>query len=138
MLQILPPLRAEAAAYVALERYFLLQNCCGGIALTHLLVEWLYAGRPVRRWLLALVAGLLVLGLFAASAGPRLKRLHLEKYGTRSTPQQRQLAGEGLRFWRGIVLAANVVVVIGLWVYVTELNTPGASARFVAGGKLRG
>ncbi len=139
MLKILPQLHAEAAAQVALERYFVLQYCCGCIALTHLFLEWLYAGRPLRRWLLGLVAGLLLVGLFSGlSAGPRLKRLHLEKYGVRSTPQQRVQAGEGLQFWRTIVIAANWVIVLGLWVYMTELNTPGTSARFAAGGKFRG
>jgi hypothetical protein len=139
MLQILPSLHAEAASYVALKRYFVLQNWCASIALLHLLCETIYAGRPVRRWLVSLVAGLFVIGLLMGiSAGPRLKRLHLERYGVRSTPQQRQQAASGLQAWRVIVLAGHLVVVIGCWMYVLEMNAAGTGARTVGAGKFRG
>src|SRR5580765_2964401 len=56
---------AGAAAQVVLERYFLLQQICGGIALIHLLSEWIYMGRPLKRLTLCLLSGLLLLGFVA-------------------------------------------------------------------------
>lgn len=139
MLQILPSLHAEGASYVALSRFFALQNWCALIAVLHLSFETVYAGRSVRRWLIYVVVGLFLLGLaLGTSVGPRLKHLHLERYGTRSTPQQRQQAESGLQLWRGVVLVSEILVVIGCWVYVVEMNAAGTSARLIGASKFRG
>ena len=139
MERILPPLHRGAAAQVMVEHYFVLQYWCGAVALGHLLLEWLYAGKSLQRWILYWIVGILVLGL---SCGlliePKLKGLHLEIYGARSTPEQRQRAGTAFRFWQGVVQLSNLVVVSGLWVYLWHISSPGTSGRFVAGSKFRG
>jgi len=87
------------------------------------------------------LAGLGVLSL-ALSTGlwvePKVKRLHLELYGVRSTPQQRVEAGKSVRLWRGMLQLANVLGVLGLWVYTWEVSNPGVTARFLSPAKLRG
>jgi hypothetical protein len=50
------------AAEAVVARYFLLQYWCGAIALAHLLAEYFYCGRPVRRMNLIAGAGNVGLG----------------------------------------------------------------------------
>lgn len=139
MLEILPLSHSTAAGHVILERYFILQYWCAAIALVHLLLEWLYAGKPWRRWTLYLIGAMLGLALFSGlSVEPKLKRLHLEIYGVRSTPAQRELARSSFGLWRGVVHLSNVVVLLGLWIYLWEITSAGSGARFVSAGKLRG
>jgi hypothetical protein len=139
MLKILPPGHSGAAAHVILERFFLAQYLCGGIALCHLALEWLYAGKPLRTWTLYLVGGLLGLALLSGLlVQPKLERLHFEVYGTRSTQVQREQAGRSLGFWQGLLRFSNLVMVAGLWTYLWQVQGAGNSARFVSAGKLRG
>jgi Domain of unknown function (DUF4149) len=139
MLRILPRSHSGAAAQVILERYFLLQYWCGGIALGHFVFEWLYAGKPLQRWIVYWVAGLLALELFGGLiVQPSLARLHLEFYGVRSTPRQREQAGKSFPFWQEILQVSNAVVVLGLGVYLWESTNATTGARFVGAAKLRG
>jgi hypothetical protein len=139
MLTILPLSHSGAAGLVLLDRFFIIQYLCGGIALGHLILEWLYAGRPLQRWTLFLVASMLALSLFSGlSAKPRLSKLHLEIYGRRSTAQQREQAGKSFRAWHGAVRFGNVILVLGIWVHLWETSRPGVTSRFVAAGKFRG
>lgn len=58
------------AAESVVARYFVLQYWCGGIALAHLLAEWLYCGRPLWRLNLGLLVVILSLGLAGRYVGP--------------------------------------------------------------------
>jgi hypothetical protein len=123
MIQLLGRPHAGAAAQVVLERYFMLQHWCGVIALTHLGAEWLYAGRSIRRLRLGLLLTIFALGL----AGdlwllPKLKRLHLDMYGARSTPEQRESARKTFGLWHGVAQGANLLVVAGLLVYFWQVS----------------
>ena len=139
MAKILPASHSGAVAQVVLERYDVLQYLCGAIALSHLLAEWLYAGRALRRWTLCLLAGLLAFSLFNGQMiTPRLQRLHLDTYGIRSTPQQREQGRRSARLWNGALRVSNVFVSFGLWVYIWRLNRIESPARFVSAGKFRG
>jgi hypothetical protein len=143
MLQILPQAYSGAVAQVVLERYFLFQYWCGGIALGHLVLEWLYTGRPLRNWTrhlsLYLVAGLLGLTLFGGMVlQPRLKRLHFELYGPRSTELQRQNAQRSMAVWRGVMGLSNLIMAGGLWVYLWQVKSGTNTARFVSASPLRG
>ena len=139
MLRILPRSHSGAAAQVILGRYFILQYCCGAIALGHFLLDWLYAGKLLHRWIVYWVAGLLALGLFGGRiVQPSLARLHLEFYGVRSTPRQREQASKSLRFWQEMLRVSNAVVVVGLGVYMWESTHAETSTRFVGATKLRG
>jgi len=132
MLRILPPSHSGAAAQVILERYYFLQYWCGGIALAHIVLECLYAGKSLQRWSVYLVTGLLSLGFFAGLVvEPKLAGRHLEYYGVRSTPQQREQAIKSLRILRGVVQVFNFVTIAGLGVYVWEITHAGAGPRSI-------
>jgi len=139
MRPLLPFSHAGAAELIVRERYFALQYWCGGIALGHLFVEWLYTGKSLRRWPTYLVVGLLGLGLLGGGAlRPKLQRLHLERYGARSDPQQSEQAGRALRNWQIVARVINVMTVIGLGVYMWHVASTGAAPRFASAVKFRG
>jgi hypothetical protein len=139
MLKILPRSHAGAASQVVLERYFVLQYWCGSIALVHLLAEWLYTGKAFPRLGLYLTATLLGLALLGGLwVQPRLRRLHLEMYGVRSTPQQREAAGKSIRLWHGIASGLNFVAILGLGAYALQCSRASSAPRFVSANKFRG
>ncbi len=65
---------AGAAAQILIERYFLFHELCGGVALAHLVAEWLYMGKPLQRLTLWLLLGIFALGLVGGhSLQPKLR-----------------------------------------------------------------
>jgi hypothetical protein len=139
MLKILPASHAGAAAQVVLARYFFLQYWCGAVAVGHLLLEWLYAGKPLQRWALYLLTAMLALTLFnGLAAQPKLKELHLETYGIRSTPQQREHARKSTGAWAAMLQVSNLLILLGAWVYVWDIQRAETAAKFVTAGKFRG
>jgi hypothetical protein len=139
MAHLLPASHAGAAAQLVWERYFVVQYWCGGVGLAHLVAESLYTGKPWRRWNLYLVLLLLALGIFEGQfVEPRLERLHLEIFGMRSTPQQRQSAKASFRVWENCLLSMNYFLTAGLVLHLLEVNTPGMSTRLAGAGKFRG
>lgn len=141
MKQILGEVYNGVVAQMVLERYFILQYWCGGIALAHLLAEWVYLGKPLHR----LTVGLL-LGLFAASLlgglwlQPKLKKLHQIKYGRSelSTPAQKAQAGKSFSAWHGTASVINLLALGGLAVYAWRVTSPGQGPRFISANKFRG
>jgi hypothetical protein len=120
-------------------RYFRLQFICGLVALLHLLAEQLYLGKPPRRLWTGLVVGLLV----AAAWGgfwlqPRMTQLHTIKYGSSSTPRQRQEADESFRAWHGFSQAVNLLALAGVGLYLWRAANPNDPTRFVSTTKFRG
>jgi hypothetical protein len=139
MLRILPPSHSGAAAQVLLKRYCILQYCCGGIALAHFVLEWLYAGKAWPRWIVYWVGGLFALSLFTGLVVlPNLVQRHLELYGIRSTPQQREHARTAVQNWLALVQLGNTVAVLGLSVYVWESTQTETSARFIRRSQTEG
>lgn len=135
---LLTPERVGFAAEAVVARFFFLQYWCGGIALAHLLGEWLYAGRRVRRLNLALVLAMLALALAGGLwAQPKMDKLHLVKYfGT--VPEQRAQAGKSFALWHAATESANVLVIAGLVLYLWSVSAPPESPRFVGFNKIRG
>lgn len=130
MLKILPRSHSGAAAAVMLQRFCVLQYWCGMIALGHFLLEWLYAGKTLRRWVVLWMAGLFAVALFSGMVvQPRTAQRHLELYGMRSTPQQRQQAARSLPVWHGLVQGTNTIMVLGLGAYLWVSTNAGAGAR---------
>jgi len=122
---------AGAAAQVILERYFVFHQICGGVALIHLLSEWIYMGRPLKRLTLFLIGGLLLLG-FVAGYGlqPRMQALHRTMYSPASSLEQRETARKSFRRLHGASQMLNLVVLGGVLVYLWRVTTPGSSYRF--------
>ncbi len=138
MIDLLRVPHAGAAQLIVARHGYALQAVCGAIALTHLVAEWLYAGKPIQRWPTYLVTGLFVVAVAGGLVQPKLQRLHLEMYGVRSTPQQRVRAGDAFRSWHATVQAANVLMILGLAAYVCQVTSAGIAPRFVSATKFRG
>src|SRR5438094_6702854 len=117
-------------AMVILERYFCLHLTCGIIALVHLVAEWLYMGKPLQRWTLWLLLGILALGL-AGGYGlqPKLRRLHRTMYGPGSTAQQIEQAHQSFKLWHAMSQALNLVLIASVAVYLWRATTPGSGYR---------
>ena len=115
---------AGAAAQVFLGRYFLLHYICGGLAVVHLLAEWLYLGRRLTRFTLGLLAIIAALALFGGVwMQPQLHGLHQTMYRG-ATAEERDTAAKSFRAWHGASQAANLFVTFGLLVYFWRLTHP--------------
>jgi hypothetical protein len=130
--------RVGFAAEAVVARFFLLQYWCGGIALAIMLAEWLYCGRAAKRLHLALVLVMLALALAGGLwAQPKMNHLHLVKYfGT--IPEQKTQAGQSFARWHGAMESANVLVMVGLVLYLWCVSVPPEGPRFGGLGKMRG
>jgi len=131
------PYFSGAIAQVLVARCFKLQLVCGLVALLHLFAEWLYLGRPLRRFTSYLLAGLLLCSL----AGdfwmqPKIKSLHHAQY-TSATAQSRATAASAGRFWHGAAQGVNFLMLAGLGVYLWRVGHPLDTTRYVGGLKLR-
>jgi len=126
------------AAEAVVARFFVLQYWCGGIALAHLLAEWMYCGRPARRLNLALVLGLLALALAGGWwAQPKMRTLHEIKYFGKTSEQQAQ-AAKAFAQWHGAAESVNLLVMAGLILYLWRVSGPQEGPRFGGFSKIRG
>jgi hypothetical protein len=128
------------AAELIIARYFILQYVCCGAGILHLVLEWLYCGKPLFQRNLAL---LLALAGFSLAGGlwlqPKLKDLHTFKYFDRSPSVQAQ-AARAFNAWHGASECGNVLVIGGVLYYLWRVSRPGEQARFgsLNLGKIRG
>ena len=128
------PYFSGAIAQVIIARYFDLQLVCGIVALLHAAVEWLYLGRPLQKFTLGLLLGLLFFS-FVGGYGmqPKIKELHTRKYALNYAPEVRQSAARSLRVWHGMAQIVNVLMLGGLAVYLWRAANPVSTSRFVSG-----
>ena len=135
---MLTPFGAGFAAETILARFFVLQYWCAGIALAHLLAEWLYCGRPLWRLNLALILVLLFLGLAAGLwAQPRMCALHVTRYYGH-TPQEQTQAAKAFATWHSASEAANLLVIVGLACYLWQVSREEQAPRLLNFSKIRG
>ena len=133
MAKILPKSHAGAAAQVLIYRYFLLQLWCAGIALAHLIAEWLYSGRPLKRITLMLLMSLFVLNLLGAYVLlPRMRELHLKKYSPQTTLEVKNSASRSFRILHVTSTLLNLLVIPGVLVYLWQVTKPVNTARFTS------
>jgi Domain of unknown function (DUF4149) len=132
------PYYSGAVALVLIKRYFILQNICGAIALLHLFAEWLYLGRVVTRFTLALLLTLFGLGLIGGYwIQPKMQDLRQAMYFGQ-TPELKEQARHTFGLWHGASQVANIVIIAGLLVYITRLTKPIESVRYGGVTKFRG
>ncbi len=125
MLTLLGRPHAGAAAQVVLERYFLLHLICAVVALAHLITEAVYLGRPLWRWTLALLVGILLLNCVGAyGLQPKLRALHRTMHGVGTPPQMRAVAGQSFGLWHGVSQGFNLAVVAGVLVHLLRVTQP--------------
>lgn len=124
----LPRPQAGKLALVIIDRYFLLQYICAGVALLHLTAEWLLSGRPLPAARLTLVCLLLALGLVGGRAvQPRMRELHARAYDPQTPPAAAEAAMKSFRKMHGATQAANLVLMAGFLVHL--LLIPAAGGR---------
>jgi len=131
MINLLTRPYAGAAAQLIIERYFLVQQVCGALALLHLVAEWLYMGKPLQRltlWLLLGISSLSLLGGY--SLQPKLRAFHRTIYGAGSPPQQVDQARQSFKLWHATSQALNLVILSGVAVYLWRVTTPDSSYRY--------
>jgi hypothetical protein len=102
------------------------------------LAEQFYFGRaPQKRWL-SLLIGLFVLTLLGNYwLQPKLNHWHTNRYAVNAPPQVRATAADSFQLWHGISQAVNLLMLVGLGVYLIRVGTPGESTRFIGSGKFR-
>ena len=126
------------AAEAVLGRFFALQYWCGAIAVAHLLAEWLYFGRPARRWNLMLVTAMLEVALAGGLwLQPKMQNWHKIKYFGATTELQAQ-AGKSFALWHAASETANLLVIAGLVLHLWRVSRPPESPRFGSFSKIRG
>lgn len=135
MLAFLPRPYAGRAAQVIIERYFLLQQWCGAIALLHLLVEYFYSGRQADRLTLGLTSGLFVVALIGGLwLAPQMAELHRLMYAPGTTLAQQAAARSTFRLLHGLSQTVNLAVMVGVGGYLWLLTRPARGFRLTAGG----
>ncbi len=124
------------AAEAIFSRFFILQYCCGAIALAHLAAEWFYYGRPVMRLNLALIIGVLSLGLIGGLwVQPKMRALHVAKYFG-STRQRQEQATRSFAAWHAGSETANLFVIGGLVWYLWRVTMAKKPERIVSISKI--
>jgi Domain of unknown function (DUF4149) len=127
-----------AIADVVMTRYYYLALACAVVALLHLLVEWLYQGRPGRKFSFYLLLGLFVLTLVGSNAlQPTMFRLN-KKHFTAVPSAERQSAARTFRILHVTSRVFNVLIVSGLVVYTWRVGSPSDTLRFVRPVQFRG
>jgi hypothetical protein len=102
------------AAQTVIARFFIVQYVCAGMGFAHAIADWIYIGRPLLRWNLAILAGLTVFALIGGLwIQPKLHTLHQEMYYG-ATQSIREHAGSVFRGWHGASQSANRKVQIYL------------------------
>lgn len=123
---------------VIMARYYHLMLACGVIALLHLLCEWLYLGRPRRKFVFLLLSGLFVVTLVGSNAlQPTLLKFNKQHY-TATQPADRQAAAKSFHILRAMERVFNVLMVCGLVVYLWRVANPSDNLRFVRPVQFRG
>jgi len=132
------PFFSGAVAQLVAVRYFSVVSVTAVIALLHLVAEWLYMGRPTRKFSLALLAGLLALVLFGGFwVEPRLEKLHATRYAANTQSDQREAAAKSFRLWHAGSRVINLIMLAGLVVYVWRVANPSDAPRFISSVKFR-
>jgi hypothetical protein len=127
-----------AIAGVVMTRYYHIMLACSVVALLHLLSEWVYMGRPGRKFSFGLLAGLFVLLLIGSNAvQPALTRLNKKHY-TSTQPAERESAARSFRVLNVAASAINILVIGGLVLYVWRVGSPSDTLRFVRPVQFRG
>jgi hypothetical protein len=138
MITLLGRPHAGAAAQLVLERYFSLQQWCAGLALAHLIAEWLYVGRPFQRLTLLLLMFLFTVGLLGGYVlQPRMKELHLKMYAVQSALPVKESATRSFRILHGTSMVMNLLVMGGVLVYLWQVTRPSNNTRFTSVNRFR-
>jgi hypothetical protein len=128
-----------AIAGVVMSRYYHVSLACAVVALLHFLAEWLYMGRPRRKFSFGLVAALFAFTLIGSNAiQPALVRLNARHYNPKIQIDEREAAGKSFHLVNVAGLALNILIIGGLVIYVSRVSSPSDTLRFVRPVQFRG
>jgi hypothetical protein len=130
--------RAGMIAQMVVERYLVLQEWCSGIALVHLLAEWLYFNRlnsKASLWILlfCLAASL----LSERTLVPKMKELHLIKYAVQTSNEQKQAAARSFTILHATSSVTNLLMLAGVLFYYWRLSNGNQGGKSSAGARFR-
>lgn len=129
---------AGAAAQIMIERYFILQQWCAGIALGHFILDWIYTGRTFRRATLGLLAALFAVAVVGGHAlVPKMRELHLEFNSAQTPPAQRETARRSFGILHGASQTFNLCVMGGVLFYLWQTSSQNGANRYGGVGKFR-
>jgi hypothetical protein len=133
------PYFSGAIAGLIASQYWHFHLACGAVAIAHLASESLYFGRVLNKKLLALLLGLVLLGIAQEIVvRPAVKRLHIAAHAVNRAAVERARAGGALGVWRTTSRVFEVLTVVGLGFYLWRIANPPEATRFVSPGKYRG
>jgi len=133
------PFFSGAVTHILTAHYFIFLGATAIVALLHLLAEWLYMGRPTRKFSMMLVGALLALVLIGGLwVEPHLEKLHDRRYAPNVQPVERETAARSYRLWHIGLLALDMSMIAGLVVYVWRVAHPSDAPRFISSVKFRG
>jgi predicted small integral membrane protein len=139
MKAVIPEPYNGLAAQILLHRYFLAHYICSAIAISHLLGEFLYLGRPLDRWVAIILSVIVAIGIVeGVKLEPKLKSLFVLKYHPTSTPAQKQAASASFSTLHGISQGLNLVVICGVAFYFWKVARPIGGPRYGGTPKLGG
>ncbi len=133
------PYYSVAIEHVIWDFYFRFQITCALIAFLHLLAEWLYLGRPSRKFSFGLLTAIFLLVLIGGTAlQPRVRELNKARFAQRASVADRAAAGRLFRAWNFVLKSTNGFIVAGLVIYLWRVASPSDNARFISSVKFRG
>jgi len=122
-----------------MSRYYHVMLACAVIGLLHFLAEWLYMGRPRRKFSFGLVAALFILTLIGSNAVyPSLKTLNRKHYTPTVSAADRESAGKSFRVLSVVGIVLDLIIMGGLVVYVSRVSSASDAVRFNRPVQFRG
>lgn len=120
-----------AIAGVVMTRYYHVMLACSVVSLLHFLAEWLYMGRPTRKFSFGLLAALFVFLIIGSNAiEPSMIRLNRRHYAA-TQESERESAAKSFRALHITARALNVLIIGGLVFYAWRVGSPSDTLRFV-------
>jgi len=124
------PVAMGWAAERILSRFFILQYCCGSVALFPVWLEWIYCGKALLHRCLGILLVMIGLGLAGGLwMQPRIKELQHAKYYA-PTQAARDQAAHAFIPWHLAAECGNLATIGGLLIYLARVSRPGEHARF--------
>jgi hypothetical protein len=130
--------RAGIVAQMIIERYLVLQQWCAGIALVHLMAEWLYFNRlnsKASLWILLGCFGIALLGERALA--PEMKKLHMIKYAVQTTLEEKAAAKRSFSILHATSQVTNLLALAGVLYYYWRLSNGNQGGKSGAGARFR-
>jgi len=130
---------AGATAQIMVGHYMVLQQWCAGIALVHLMAEWLYFGRlnsKASLWILLFCLGVSLIG--GKLMIPKMREYHLIKYAVQPISAERRGAAErNFSILHATSQITNLLALAGVLFYYWRLSNGNQGGKSSAGARFR-